>query len=473
MSAVISIIDVRSVGQGAFIRGQANVCSHSSASVHAPIRWVYDCGSDARAEIIDASVHDLAASWPAKSRLDILVVSHFDRDHISGLPTLLSRYTFKKVLMPHLPRLMRILAVLAQAEAGRSGRDAELLAFADDPVAYIRDHGGGETEIIFVDAADGADFQGNDEDLLDEQYVDPTQPLPDELLGRQTRGARPAAGRVSRIASGHSLRLQSFWELIPYVDNRASNILLEFDDSQDKKLDAALADVLKAAEEVRLIDGSSDLSDADVPAVKRARKQLGQRVGKLKSELYAAIEANTGKRPGPKEKNAISLMAYISPIVTSAKLLSSTRVVSGAGVEGTNSPQNYAGHVVPGSGWLLTGDADLSAIQSVDSLVSHVSKKRIENVAVFQVPHHGSKHNSAPYTAQSVNAPLNFFNANPHGKNAHPDPLIVSHFNSPVLVNARAFRAVSLASDDDQYLRGLYLRLIPWRWDDVLHYFDF
>ena len=98
MATVVSRLDVRPVGQGAFIRGQAEIYNAPPWSPPSKtIRWIYDCGTDSKEEIIDASVYDLGASWPYKEKIDFLIISHFDKDHISGLPTLLRRYTFTRI----------------------------------------------------------------------------------------------------------------------------------------------------------------------------------------------------------------------------------------------------------------------------------------------------------------------------------------------------------------------------------------
>ena len=70
MRTVASRFEARPVGQGAFIRGQVEffvAASDSSGSI-APLRWIYDCGTESREDSIDASVDDLGVSWPKGSR---------------------------------------------------------------------------------------------------------------------------------------------------------------------------------------------------------------------------------------------------------------------------------------------------------------------------------------------------------------------------------------------------------------------
>jgi hypothetical protein len=132
----------------------------------------------------------------------------------------------------------------------------------------------------------------------------------------------------------------------------------------------------------------------------------------------------------------------------------------GVGQEhGSNSSENHSGRMADGSGLLLTGDADLTDQTAVDRLVAHMTPNRIQTLGIFQVPHHGSKHNSSEYSSRKLAAPFNVFNANPHGRHGHPDSKIVNLFTShkpakgsiapalALLANARSFEAVSVASD--------------------------
>src|SRR3546814_4741229 len=43
------------------------------------------------------------------SDLDLLVISHFDHDHISGIPHLLSTFDVKRILIPLVPLWARLL----------------------------------------------------------------------------------------------------------------------------------------------------------------------------------------------------------------------------------------------------------------------------------------------------------------------------------------------------------------------------
>ena len=455
MTKVVSLRDVRPVGQGAFIRGQAEIHDISPITPRRVIRWIYDCGTDHKREIIDASVHDLGASWPTKKKLDVLIISHFDKDHISGLPTLLSRYAFDRILMPHLPRLVRLLAVVERIEDEAPMRLAHLLAFADDPVEYIRSNGGGDTEIVLVNAVEEDEPPVFSDPNPSDAPLDSKTVLNKDLLGEQTYRDVGSEGSVSVVDSGRAIVFDPSWELIPYVDLEVRKKLLNFDLKFKSRLRYKLRQVLILARKltgtnirISKADSGASIGKVDVKAKKEMKKALKQAIYCLKQAVYEAIEAGIGTKPTSKHKNAISLMAYMGATTTNQVACACTQVEVGVGPEDGDLIDEYAGDLEKGTGLLLTGDADVTYGGVIDRLVAYMTPRRIQMLGVFQVPHHGSKHNSSQETADQLSAPFNVFNANPQGRHGHPDTEVVDRFSSAVLVNARGFEVVSVASDD-------------------------
>src|SRR3546814_7375560 len=72
--------------------------------------WIYDCGSASAGQLGIGAVNRLAAHLGGpKTRIDLLVISHFDHDHISGIPHLLSTFDVKRILIPLVPLWARLL----------------------------------------------------------------------------------------------------------------------------------------------------------------------------------------------------------------------------------------------------------------------------------------------------------------------------------------------------------------------------
>lgn len=96
--ALISKFEFHPVGQGLFCSGELfSLCDTSISNPRNLFRWVYDCGTSSKRSLLDEAI-DQAFTAPlckqeTEPTIDLLVISHFDKDHISGLPKLLNNYT--------------------------------------------------------------------------------------------------------------------------------------------------------------------------------------------------------------------------------------------------------------------------------------------------------------------------------------------------------------------------------------------
>src|SRR3546814_17204983 len=85
------------VGQGMFASGHLKRTNSNDTE----FSWIYDCGSASAGQLEIGAVNRLAAHLGGpKPRIDLLVISPFDHDHISGLPHLLSTFALKRILLP-------------------------------------------------------------------------------------------------------------------------------------------------------------------------------------------------------------------------------------------------------------------------------------------------------------------------------------------------------------------------------------
>ena len=80
------------VGQGAFYTEQF---SKDDGEV---FNMVYDCGSDSLD--IQSLSNVIKKSFPRESIIDAVFISHFDSDHVNGLPELMRNFKVKKIFLP-------------------------------------------------------------------------------------------------------------------------------------------------------------------------------------------------------------------------------------------------------------------------------------------------------------------------------------------------------------------------------------
>jgi hypothetical protein len=115
------------IGQGLFYSGKLSSNSKTFS-------FVYDCGTLYKKDYPQLEYE--IKNMQSQKIIDILFVSHFDIDHISGLPCLLDTYDVKYAFIPHITQTE--LALLA-IHSGDS-IDSELMKFYKDPAKYFLEH---------------------------------------------------------------------------------------------------------------------------------------------------------------------------------------------------------------------------------------------------------------------------------------------------------------------------------------------
>ncbi|MBI5489986.1 MAG: hypothetical protein HY905_21810 [Deltaproteobacteria bacterium] len=144
------------VGQGLFHSAQIDFGGRASC-----FRYVYDCGTDGSPDELAVAV-DGYVSGCSPARLNLLMVSHLDADHVSGLPGLLEglRKTGSGVddaLLPYLHPEERAI-VAAWASRGRKRPAAWYFEFLDDPAGFLLEHG--VRRVIYIRGGDGPPPEG-------------------------------------------------------------------------------------------------------------------------------------------------------------------------------------------------------------------------------------------------------------------------------------------------------------------------
>ena len=109
------------VGQGLFSSGRIQM--GDALAFH----WVYDCGTSSSQQLIQNAVN--------KGSIDLLVLSHFDKDHISGVKELLKNgRKIKRWVVPYYPLWQRlVIALLLDIQP-----DDEEWAFYQNPIQYFK-----------------------------------------------------------------------------------------------------------------------------------------------------------------------------------------------------------------------------------------------------------------------------------------------------------------------------------------------
>jgi hypothetical protein len=362
------------VGQGGFHVGHVwreDVVKADSISDFPPedsFSYVYDCGSEPR-KYVDRAIEELVRQRRRRS-LDILVLSHFDRDHMCGIPRLLHKkkgLQVDTIMLPYVDETERLIAFCQSASASYGilagsffkNMSSASRFFSDmvvDPAETLSRFG--PRQIIFV--------------LDDEDQppgVEGVRP-PDPPGGRSSRwallglngGFAPQTfGATERTVFVKRAVIQALddsgcgWRLMPYV-HRARG---------------ATVDYFRFAVEILLgwKRGSfvERVKDADV------RRDLVTHHRSKMSRAYLHCFCN---------KNLTSLCLYSGP--THPEMAGAIQI-----------RPRLVSHECAKISWIGTGDSDL---RSQDAIAAFKQKfqNELPYVSTFVLPHHGSLENSDP-----------------------------------------------------------------------------
>lgn len=352
------VLDWWPVGQGLFSSGRL----HYDNRV---VTWVYDCGTASSDRYLLGSLLNFGQEHNASgaAEIDFAVLSHFDRDHVSGFERLVSRHPIRMVLLPYIPLWQRLVLAAQQSVSA----EEPLFRFFVNPAGYLFGIPGQQIgEVVFVPPV-GSEGEGDGDGELPFAPA-PEGPRPSELkinYGAAPDGERPTSAanifddpRVRYLAKGGRLLLP-FWEFVPYNDADLSV-------RADAAFRAAAQPLIQRL--VRPSRGS--------PAV--ALKKL--------RSLYDKTFGKTSSR-----RNQISLFLYSGP-------LDHTSIADAHGWDPRFEPgvlERFA-QLSPGDGMLETPDRLNAMIRF------YGSSTRINKMGIFQVMHHGAKSSWHPGVAERL-----------------------------------------------------------------------
>lgn len=376
------------VGQGLYASG--HLYEETKTSKEPFFSWVYDCGTISSNTLVHNATKLLKATLGGgvKPRLGLVVISHFDADHISGLVNLLMNFHVEVLLMPYLLPWQRAAIVFGRGTYV-SRRDR---AYILDPAGTIAAIPGIQVDhIVWVAASD----QNNalDGDIAEDPVprdgapiltIDEGAPEGDLQSWEVNRGPSLGIAKVSMLRPGGRLRIGDIWEFVPYQD---ASIAHQPDASFLADASAKLDWLLKAPIEAFKDD-----------ALKRLKR------------LYEARFTDS------KQRNIISLFVYAGTLPT-ARMTG----CACASPLATNYANMCFYHHFETVNIIYTGDGYLDTPARLSNLSTHLGVRRMREILVFQVMHHGADANWYPGLAHKINPGTSIFSSDPtRGKRPHP-----------------------------------------------------
>lgn len=399
--------------------------------------WVYDCGSR-RAKPLDDAMDMLKKSslWP--DPIDMLVLSHFDDDHVNRIEKLLTQRKVKCLVLPFSEWQQRLREVVIGGKKGVSPSTALLQL---DPVGWLEALGLSERVKTIMLVQGGSP----DPDALPLDPMPlPTEPNPNLEAFDPTD--KDAVRMRSELALGQkgknsSVEIKSVSHRTPM---RARTLPMEFM-FYNAEISGPDLDIIKNTAS-GLVAKKSGLALAAV------RTQVETAIGALglippfsklppdwRQQLKECYEMHFGSTS--EAKNNISLCMHVRPL-PSQELVERCCIFPSSDstdVQITDHSFHVFDYARPAV--LYTGDLALDATV-IAAMKTHFGPTRWQQTGVTQVPHHGSQHSWEAGNA-SLLAPSAFVHCAP-GSAAHPHPSVVADLKTHAVFTADYASSVTL-----------------------------
>lgn len=410
------------VGQGSF----------HSASVEAQtggrsyrFDYVYDCGAlkgRARTPELMRAIKrmdvDRRQGMGSKGVIDLLVLSHYDQDHINGAEVLIGRFRVNRIVVPYLSPVELALVLASQAASIGSSMVAALHQLANGSQTLF---GVNVTMVRANDAGplnDGGDGAGGDggtgggpDGLVDDARGAaewPPRPMATSVGPSRRPLGHVIAGSEDVQLAGSSSTHHPFWKLRFWNRGVDDELLVcLFDELVNCDFPLHALDDAKATSDLAQWLSVSKNRKATVEAYRRAVAR------------YAPTWAP--EAAGDKLKNFLSLAMYSGPYPVEKGAELDTRVeawlpaADGYPESGGWAELHYwRGRRCNLVGWLGTGDAPLGELSVWADFSAHYAAE-LPLTGTVLLPHHGAAPLGGP----------RFFNP---GLHPHPGMLAVISF---------------------------------------------
>ncbi|MDG6474871.1 MBL fold metallo-hydrolase [Glaesserella parasuis] len=356
------------VGQGLFSSGKIETNNGE------PFVWVYDCGTASSQILIDNAILEMQKEYQL-DRIDLLVTSHFDKDHISGVKSLLKRYPVRYWLLPYYSKWKRYVIAIEKGISVHSS----LFTFYQDPFAFIQKEFKEyikETKVIFYDS-----LESNDANELNNVQF--------EQLDGNLEPLEKGGYKLNK-----NITYKGF-EFIPY------NLPISLVSTNGINFYQFELDI------EYILNNSPTTKSLQLCYDKYFGKSSKQRnIISLFLYIGVAFNSYSYKQNYFSNQNKVTYSVHISdPFITSI---------------------------------LYTGDGYLDTKQRVNDLSHYLGSRRMNNIYCFQVPHHGAKNNWHKGLAKEISPTYSVFSSDPnHKKYGHPHAMVSQDFlpYSPIQVD--------------------------------------
>ena len=383
------------VGQGLFSSG------HIQMGDALAFHWVYDCGTSSSQKLIQNAVNKYNSN-KSQGDIDLLVLSHFDKDHISGVKELLkNRRKIKRWVVPYYPLWQRlVIALLLDIQP-----DDEEWAFYQNPIQYFKTYFAEELKTTKFLLLPEKEIESEISINLEPSNSDDV--LSFETTEKLSNEFDKSEQNLHWLNPNKALLFRKGEEQFEFVLYNVPFHLLA-------KVPTNLTAFQKQVKQI--IQSHRSNSTDPTPALKT---------------LYSLAFGN-----GSKNKNIISQYLYIRNIKLPSFWGMGNNHIFDVSIDNENEiaviPKDKTKNAI-----LYTGDAFLNDLPLLTDLTQSLGAERMARIYCLQVPHHGSKHNWQKGLAKILSPCISVFSADSQRRKGHPHGEVLKDFAiyTPILVN--------------------------------------
>ena len=383
------------VGQGLFSSG------HIQMGDALAFHWVYDCGTSSSQKLIQNAVNKYNSN-KSQGDIDLLVLYHFDKDHISGVKELLkNRRKIKRWVVPYYPLWQRlVIALLLDIQP-----DDEEWAFYQNPIQYFKTYFAEELKTTKFLLLPEKEIESEISINLEPSNYDDV--LSFETTEKLSNEFDKSEQNLHWLNPNKALLFRKGEEQFEFVLYNVPFHLLA-------KVPTNLTAFQKQVKQI--IQSHRSNSTDPTPALKT---------------LYSLAFGN-----GSKNKNIISQYLYIRNIKLPSFWGMGNNHIFDVLIDNENEiaviPKDKTKNAI-----LYTGDAFLNDLPLLTDLTQSLGAERMARIYCLQVPHHGSKHNWQQGLAKILSPCISVFSADSQRRKGHPHGEVLKDFAiyTPILVN--------------------------------------